>query len=71
MLIKAPKVTCIIVVYSCYVAKPLLLAVDAALMGFDIIIIFLFSQIHTLLACGGLSKNPIYIQEHADIIGMY
>ncbi|GAU21000.1 hypothetical protein TSUD_201490, partial [Trifolium subterraneum] len=26
-------------------------------------------QINTLLACGGLSKNPIYIQEHADIIG--
>ncbi|OIV99809.1 hypothetical protein TanjilG_26147 [Lupinus angustifolius] len=26
-------------------------------------------KINTLLACGGLSKNPIYIQEHADIIG--
>ncbi|CAL5199355.1 unnamed protein product [Lathyrus oleraceus] len=26
-------------------------------------------QISTLLACGGLSKNPVFIQEHADIIG--
>ncbi|TKY54600.1 FGGY carbohydrate kinase domain-containing protein [Spatholobus suberectus] len=26
-------------------------------------------KINTLLACGGLSKNPIFIQEHADIIG--
>ncbi|KAG5563720.1 hypothetical protein RHGRI_000053 [Rhododendron griersonianum] len=26
-------------------------------------------KIDTLLACGGLSKNPIFIQEHADIIG--
>ncbi|CAN1329690.1 FGGY carbohydrate kinase domain-containing protein [Linum perenne] len=26
-------------------------------------------KIDTLLACGGLSKNPLYIQEHADIIG--
>lgn len=26
-------------------------------------------KIDTLLACGGLSKNPVFIQEHADIIG--
>ncbi|GMI92878.1 hypothetical protein like AT4G30310 [Hibiscus trionum] len=26
-------------------------------------------KIDTLLACGGLSKNPLFIQEHADIIG--
>ncbi|MED6191572.1 hypothetical protein PIB30_001304 [Stylosanthes scabra] len=26
-------------------------------------------KINTLLSCGGLSKNPIFIQEHADIIG--
>ncbi|KAH7859633.1 hypothetical protein Vadar_003509 [Vaccinium darrowii] len=26
-------------------------------------------KIDTLLACGGLAKNPIFIQEHADIIG--
>ncbi|XP_068464072.1 uncharacterized protein [Phaseolus vulgaris] len=26
-------------------------------------------KISTLLACGGLSKNSIFIQEHADIIG--
>ncbi|KAF8400339.1 hypothetical protein HHK36_013636 [Tetracentron sinense] len=26
-------------------------------------------KIETLLACGGLAKNPLYIQEHADIIG--
>ncbi|KAL5549070.1 hypothetical protein UlMin_004301 [Ulmus minor] len=26
-------------------------------------------KINTILACGGLSKNPLYIQEHADIIG--
>ncbi|XP_028775380.1 FGGY carbohydrate kinase domain-containing protein isoform X2 [Neltuma alba] len=26
-------------------------------------------KIKTLLACGGLSKNPLFIQEHADIIG--
>ncbi|KAM7268572.1 hypothetical protein ACFE04_010738 [Oxalis oulophora] len=26
-------------------------------------------KINTLLACGGLSKNPLYIQQHADIIG--
>ncbi|CAN0911175.1 FGGY carbohydrate kinase domain-containing protein [Linum grandiflorum] len=26
-------------------------------------------KINTLLACGGLSKNSLYIQEHADIIG--
>ncbi|KAG4959074.1 hypothetical protein JHK87_035707 [Glycine soja] len=26
-------------------------------------------KINTLLACGGLSKNPIFIQEYADIIG--
>ncbi|KAL2338611.1 hypothetical protein Fmac_013057 [Flemingia macrophylla] len=26
-------------------------------------------KIQTLLACGGLSKNPIFIQEHADITG--
>ncbi|CAA7408169.1 unnamed protein product [Spirodela intermedia] len=26
-------------------------------------------KIDTLLACGGLAKNPLYIQEHADIIG--
>ncbi|XP_057839838.2 uncharacterized protein LOC131049784 isoform X3 [Cryptomeria japonica] len=28
-----------------------------------------FQLIDTLLACGGLSKNSLYIQEHADIIG--
>ncbi|KAI4335442.1 hypothetical protein L6164_014086 [Bauhinia variegata] len=26
-------------------------------------------KINTLLACGGLAKNPTFIQEHADIIG--
>ncbi|CAI0402949.1 unnamed protein product [Linum tenue] len=26
-------------------------------------------KINTLLACGGLSKNPLYVQEHADIMG--
>ncbi|KAJ4953932.1 hypothetical protein NE237_030764 [Protea cynaroides] len=26
-------------------------------------------KINTLLACGGLAKNPLYIQEHANIIG--
>ncbi|GLT80393.1 hypothetical protein SLA2020_518340 [Shorea laevis] len=26
-------------------------------------------KIDTLLACGGLSKNPLFIQEHANIIG--
>lgn len=26
-------------------------------------------KIDTLLACGGLSKNPLFIQEHADIVG--
>ena len=26
-------------------------------------------QIDTLLACGGLTKNPLFIQEHADITG--
>lgn len=26
-------------------------------------------QIDTLLACGGLSKNSLFIQEHADITG--
>ncbi|KAA8535566.1 hypothetical protein F0562_030548 [Nyssa sinensis] len=26
-------------------------------------------EIDTLLACGGLAKNPLFIQEHADIIG--
>ncbi|KAL9224125.1 hypothetical protein vseg_000193 [Gypsophila vaccaria] len=26
-------------------------------------------KIDTLLACGGLAKNPLYVQEHADIIG--
>ncbi|KMZ73202.1 Ribulokinase [Zostera marina] len=26
-------------------------------------------QIDTLLACGGLAKNSLYIQEHADIVG--
>lgn len=26
-------------------------------------------QIDTLLACGGLSKNKLYIQEHANIVG--
>ncbi|XP_077222375.1 FGGY family of carbohydrate kinase isoform X2 [Tasmannia lanceolata] len=26
-------------------------------------------KIDTLLACGGLAKNPLYIQEHADIVG--
>lgn len=28
-----------------------------------------YLQIDTLLACGGLSKNSLYIQEHADAIG--
>lgn len=36
---------------------------------FLLMIILLISQINTLLACGGLSKNALYIQEHADIIG--
>ncbi|XP_008789677.2 FGGY carbohydrate kinase domain-containing protein isoform X2 [Phoenix dactylifera] len=27
-------------------------------------------KIDTLLACGGLAKNPLYIQEHADIVGL-
>lgn len=31
--------------------------------------LFLFQQIDTLLACGGLAKNSLFIQEHADIIG--
>ncbi|KAM3699397.1 hypothetical protein ACJW31_05G022300 [Castanea mollissima] len=26
-------------------------------------------NIDTILACGGLAKNPLFIQEHADIIG--
>ncbi|KAF8033581.1 hypothetical protein BT93_C0006 [Corymbia citriodora subsp. variegata] len=26
-------------------------------------------RIDTLLACGGLAKNPLFLQEHADIIG--
>ncbi|PON55972.1 Carbohydrate kinase, FGGY-related [Parasponia andersonii] len=26
-------------------------------------------KIDTILACGGLAKNPLFIQEHADIIG--
>ncbi|KAF7838058.1 FGGY carbohydrate kinase domain-containing protein isoform X1 [Senna tora] len=26
-------------------------------------------KINTLLACGGLAKNPLFIQEHADIVG--
>ncbi|KAK3018276.1 hypothetical protein RJ639_003104 [Escallonia herrerae] len=26
-------------------------------------------KIDTLLACGGLAKNPLFVQEHADIIG--
>ncbi|KAM0933793.1 putative ribulokinase [Dioscorea sansibarensis] len=26
-------------------------------------------KIDTLLACGGLAKNPLYIQEHANIVG--
>ncbi|KAI4380553.1 hypothetical protein MLD38_006730 [Melastoma candidum] len=26
-------------------------------------------KINTLLACGGLAKNPLFLQEHADIIG--
>ncbi|KAL6331919.1 hypothetical protein AAG906_020268 [Vitis piasezkii] len=26
-------------------------------------------QIDTLLACGGLAKNPLFLQEHADIVG--
>ncbi|CAM8965027.1 unnamed protein product [Rhodiola kirilowii] len=26
-------------------------------------------KINTLLACGGLAKNPLFIQEHADITG--
>ncbi|KAL7224676.1 hypothetical protein ACSBR1_026038 [Camellia fascicularis] len=26
-------------------------------------------KIDTLLACGGLAKNPVFIKEHADIIG--
>lgn len=37
--------------------------------------LFLFSllplQIDTILACGGLAKNPLFIQEHADILGFY
>ncbi|KAL2932543.1 FGGY carbohydrate kinase domain-containing protein [Bienertia sinuspersici] len=28
-------------------------------------------KIDTLLACGGLAKNPLYIQEHADITGLF
>ncbi|RVW29823.1 FGGY carbohydrate kinase domain-containing protein [Vitis vinifera] len=27
--------------------------------------------IDTLLACGGLAKNPLFLQEHADIVGKY
>ncbi|XP_024025624.1 FGGY carbohydrate kinase domain-containing protein isoform X1 [Morus notabilis] len=26
-------------------------------------------KIDTILACGGLAKNPLFVQEHADIIG--
>ncbi|XP_039131713.1 FGGY carbohydrate kinase domain-containing protein [Dioscorea cayenensis subsp. rotundata] len=26
-------------------------------------------KINTLLACGGLAKNPLYLQEHANIVG--
>lgn len=29
----------------------------------------IYMQINTLLACGGLAKNALYIQEHADITG--
>ena len=32
--------------------------------------LFLPLQIDTILACGGLAKNPLFIQEHADIIGL-
>lgn len=28
-------------------------------------------QIRTLLACGGLAKNPMFVQEHADITGTH
>lgn len=27
-------------------------------------------KIDTLLACGGLAKNPVFVQEHADITGL-
>ena len=32
--------------------------------------VFLALQIDTLLACGGLSKNPLFLQEHVDIVGL-
>ena len=32
--------------------------------------LFLSFQIDTILACGGLVKNSLFIQEHADIIGL-
>ena len=32
--------------------------------------VFLALQIDTLLACGGLAKNPLFLQEHADIVGL-
>lgn len=31
---------------------------------------FHYVQIDTLLACGGLAKNRLFVQEHADIIGL-
>lgn len=36
----------------------------------SIICFFLHLQIDTLLACGGLAKNPLFLQQHADIIGI-
>ncbi|KAG5593940.1 hypothetical protein H5410_035172 [Solanum commersonii] len=32
------------------------------------LVLFLYVQIDTLLACGGLAKNRLFVQEHADII---
>ncbi|KAJ0090727.1 hypothetical protein Patl1_14334 [Pistacia atlantica] len=29
----------------------------------------MYPLIDTLLACGGLAKNPLFLQQHADIIG--
>lgn len=34
------------------------------------LVLFLFVQIDTLLACGGLAKNRLFVQEHADITGL-
>lgn len=36
----------------------------------SIICFFRHLQIDTLLACGGLAKNPLFLQQHADIIGI-